>query len=553
MLNLIKNQGRMCLAAFALCPLVPTQALYAQETVTTPGGTVNVVPKYSGSATIINSAIFESGGKVGIGTTSPSSNLTVKGTLNSSGISILDNAFRFYSGNFDGVKTYSDFRLETSAPNLVINAPSGGVVFNYDHGTGGVEFANGAGGILAQITAAGNAIFAGTGNSSFAGSLGIGTTSPSSKLTVAGVVQSTTGGFKFPDGSVQTTALKGGGLSSVSHDTTLTGSGTTASPLGVSQNLVLGGSPGPAELTLNGFGTTLVVNDMCQDGSCGESAALGVVGGDGDYGIQAYGGDADGGGTLGMAAGVFTGGNGFFPGFPAGDGIDSTGGFGNGGNGGNGITATGSDGSNIGCSGSGCPFMSGGAGILALSGQNSDGTYADAGDFEGNVDVVGNLSKSGGSFKIDHPLDPANKYLYHSFVESPDMMNVYNGNIVTDGGGMATVTLPEWFEALNRDFRYQLTVIGGQFAQAIVASEMQNHEFTIRTDKPSVKVSWQVTGIRQDAWANAHRIPVEQDKAETERGYYIHPELYNEPPQKSIAYADHPQLMKQLEAKHAHH
>ncbi|MGB6676336.1 MAG: hypothetical protein WBE44_06580, partial [Terriglobales bacterium] len=91
--------------------------------------------------------------------------------------------------------------------------------------------------------------------------------------------------------------------------------------------------------------------------------------------------------------------------------------------------------------------------------------------FNGNVDVDGNLSKAGGSFKIDHPLDPANKYLYHSFVESPDMMNIYNGNVITDAQGDAVVPLPDWFETLNRDFRYQLTVIG-QFAQAIVASEI---------------------------------------------------------------------------------
>ena len=122
------------------------------------------------------------------------------------------------------------------------------------------------------------------------------------------------------------------------------------------------------------------------------------------------------------------------------------------------------------------------------------------------VDVVGTLSKGGGSFKIDHPLDPANKYLYHSFVESPDMMNIYNGNITTDGDWLATVMLPDWFEALNRDFRYQLTVIG-QFAQAIVAGKVANNQFSIQTDKPNVEVSWQVTGIRQDAYANAHRIP----------------------------------------------
>jgi hypothetical protein len=121
-----------------------------------------------------------------------------------------------------------------------------------------------------------------------------------------------------------------------------------------------------------------------------------------------------------------------------------------------------------------------------------------AGEFIGNVEVEGSLSKDSGSFKIDHPLDPANKYLYHSFVESPDMMNIYNGNVITDAQGNAVISLPEWFEALNRDFRYQLTVVG-QFAQAIVSSKVANHQFAIKTDKPSVEVSWQVTGIPQDA------------------------------------------------------
>ncbi|HMB91945.1 MAG TPA: hypothetical protein VKP65_13915, partial [Rhodothermales bacterium] len=63
-----------------------------------------------------------------------------------------------------------------------------------------------------------------------------------------------------------------------------------------------------------------------------------------------------------------------------------------------------------------------------------------AGQFVGDVNVSGTLSKGGGSFKIDHPLDPANKYLAHSFVESPDMMNVYNGNAVLDAAGEAVVT-----------------------------------------------------------------------------------------------------------------
>jgi hypothetical protein len=62
--------------------------------------------------------------------------------------------------------------------------------------------------------------------------------------------------------------------------------------------------------------------------------------------------------------------------------------------------------------------------------------------------VFGNLSKSGGSFKIDDPLAPEDKYLYHSFVESPDMMNIYNGIVATDPRGMAVVTMPAYFSAL---------------------------------------------------------------------------------------------------------
>jgi trimeric autotransporter adhesin len=154
---------------------------------------------------------------------------------------------------------------------------------------------------------------------------------------------------------------------------------------------------------------------------------------------------------------------------------------------------------------------------------------------EGNVDVLGTLTKPAGSFKIDHPLDPANKYLYHSFVESPDMKNMYDGNVTTDATGLATVTLPDWFETLNWDFRYQLTVIG-QFAQAIVASEISANQFSIRIDKRNVKVSWQVTGVRQDAFANAHRIQVEVEKAPADHGRYLYPELYGAPATARIGY-----------------
>jgi hypothetical protein len=162
----------------------------------------------------------------------------------------------------------------------------------------------------------------------------------------------------------------------------------------------------------------------------------------------------------------------------------------------------------------------------------------------GNAAVTGTLTKGGGAFRIDHPLDPENRVLQHSFVESPDMMNVYNGNVVTDALGEAVVELPTYFEALNRDFRYQLTVIG-EFAQAIVASKVVDGRFVIRTDKPGIEVSWQVTGIRKDPWAEANRIVVEQDKPDSERGLYLHPAALGQPPDKDVETVRHPEVVKQ--------
>ncbi len=106
--------------------------------------------------------------------------------------------------------------------------------------------------------------------------------------------------------------------------------------------------------------------------------------------------------------------------------------------------------------------------------------------------MTGNLVASSKSFKIDHPLDPENKYLQHTSVESSEMMNIYNGNVVTNSIGEAKVNLPDWFQALNKDFRYQLTVIG-EFAQAIISEEINDNKFNIKTNEPNVKVSWQIT------------------------------------------------------------
>jgi len=130
------------------------------------------------------------------------------------------------------------------------------------------------------------------------------------------------------------------------------------------------------------------------------------------------------------------------------------------------------------------------------------------------------------NFCIDHPLDPQNKLLVHTSVESADMMNIYSGNVVTDDSGFADVQLPEWFESLNTDFRYQLTAVG-QFSQCIIAEKIKGNRFVIRSDKPQVEVSWQVTAVRHDPWALKHRSPVELEKPSSEKGKLLRPDAYD--------------------------
>ncbi len=134
----------------------------------------------------------------------------------------------------------------------------------------------------------------------------------------------------------------------------------------------------------------------------------------------------------------------------------------------------------------------------------------------GNIDLAGTLTKGADAFRINHPLSPATRYLQHSVVESPDMKNIYDGVVRTNDRGYATVRLPRWFQALNERFRYQLTTIRS-FARAIVWREVRDNSFVIRTRHPHVKVSWQLTGIRHDAFAKANRIKVDVAKPRSQR------------------------------------
>ena len=113
------------------------------------------------------------------------------------------------------------------------------------------------------------------------------------------------------------------------------------------------------------------------------------------------------------------------------------------------------------------------------------------------------------------------------------MMNIYNGNIITDQNGKATVTLPAYFEALNMDFRYQLTTIGSP-AQAYIFEEVKGNQFVIAADKPNIKVSWQVTGVRNDAYAKKNRIVPEEDKPASEKGKYLNADAFGLPREESL-------------------
>ena len=177
-----------------------------------------------------------------------------------------------------------------------------------------------------------------------------------------------------------------------------------------------------------------------------------------------------------------------------------------------------------------------------------DGNSDFAGDMTitGNLTVTGNIAKGGGTFKIDHPLNPKNQYLIHSFVESPDMMNIYSGNATTDTNGFVTVTLPAYFEAANKDFRYQLTTIG-TFAQAIIKEKVAGNKFVIQTNTPNVEVSWQITAVRADKFANENRIVPEKEKEF--KGTYLHPELYGASVEESETYARNKKALQTLEAE----
>jgi len=367
----------------------------------TGSGTTNFIPIWTSSTNLANSAFFQTLGQVGLGTTAPGAKLDVKGsgsisirgtTSNTAGNGLLGNATATSGVNF-GVQGFS-------------SSPSG-------VGVQGTSPNNGVVGI-ATATTGHNFGVVGQTASTTAGAAG-----------VNGFASATTGVIYGVAGGTASRMTGAAGVSGMAFATT----GAVAGVIGQTASTTTGAT-GVNGIASGKTGATC--------GVCGTTAS-----------------------TTNFAAGV----NGFASGatgvtFGVIGGSASTSGIAVQGN------ATATSGVNFGVKGftaspsgvAGAFFNTSGSGLILQGASGSSFTQVfsvDAsgnGFYAGNLNVTGKLTKGSGSFKIDHPLDPANKYLSHSFVESPDMMNMYNGNITTDRRGLARVILPGYFEALNRDF-----------------------------------------------------------------------------------------------------
>ena len=570
-------------------------------------GTLNFIPMWDTASDIINSVIFQKTAQIGIGTTTPVATLDVNGksdvrdtltlfpkntdnTLAISGTAFKINstgALTFISGQkFPGTGTITGITTASGSGlagggtigTLSLKVAAAGVTNAMLQNSHITLNANSAGGITAPgvmtlggtstiglKSCAANQILMFSGTVWNCSSAGTG--------TITGVFAGTdlTGGGNAGNVTLNLDTTKVPQLAAANNFTnnqTVTGTGSgfalvvappdaTSGGAGVPALEAVGSSADPNGLAVGGVGLTVqggsggTLNVSGNGGNAINASGGSAGNGNGGVGISAFGGFGevgdfvtDGNGGAGVVA---VGGDSEF--LFGGDGVDATGGAGGQGNNfastsGNGVVATGGQGGFEEADGTGGFFTGGnssfgGFGLEVFAGSDS------AALFEGDIIVTGAVDAGVKDFKIDHPTDPANKYLYHASVESSEMMNIYTGNVTTDSQGNAEVTLPDWFEAINTDFRYQLTVIG-QFAQAIVSQRVSGNQFAIKTDKPNVDVSWQITAVRQDAFAKAHPLVVEVPKNARERGFYLHPELYGAPAEKGMAWSHHPNTMRRM-------
>ena len=169
------------------------------------------------------------------------------------------------------------------------------------------------------------------------------------------------------------------------------------------------------------------------------------------------------------------------------------------------------------------------ANIKAIAGDGKilnveDDAGVDLLTVQNNATIIKDLFVTGSkSFYIDHPSDPANKYLRHNCMEGPKPYNVYQGTIAFDQNGEAKVSLPDYFEDLNIDYVYQLTCVGG-YAPIFVSEEIKDNQFKIAGGKAGMKVSWIVTATRNDAYTRDHIGEEVIEKEAHERNTYLYPE-----------------------------
>jgi hypothetical protein len=494
----------------------------------TGSGTKGRIPRFTGATTIGNSAIFQNtAGKVGVGTTTPAANLDVNGSTD-----IRNTLTLFPNG---------------SAPALSVN----GTALNINN-KGVVSFVNGqkfpgTGTITGVTTASGSGLMGG-GTS---GTLNLGLLTSCAKNQILQwngsawvCITASTGTIT---GVTAGTDLSGGGTSgNVTLNLNTTATDARYAQLGAADNFtqpltINSASPSSLIATSSAAGASAVVGNSTDTSANFNAGVFGGANGPSGIGVE-------GSGVLTGVLGFSGQSSSFFPLSGFGVGVNGDTGL----TGGVGVLATVDDGIALWAVNS-----SNGYATAVIENLGTGNVFQAAGtsgavivDTSGNLTVTGTIFAGVKDFRIDHPLVPSEKYLTHSSIESSEMLNLYTGNAVLGADGSAAVSLPDWFTALNDDFRYQLTPIGG-FAQLYIAEEITGNQFRIAGGRAGMKVSWLVTGVRRDAYAKMHPLVVESDKQGEERGHYLHPDAFGQPLEMGITAVNRAKLHAQHAAKPA--
>lgn len=175
---------------------------------------------------------------------------------------------------------------------------------------------------------------------------------------------------------------------------------------------------------------------------------------------------------------------------------------------------------------------------VALNAGSNYGVFGEAyGIASYGVWSQGRFGASGTkSFRIDHPLDPENKYLNNYCTEAPEPLNAYSGTARLDGNGQVWVELPDYFTQINRNPRILLTAAGAPMPNLHASDEIVGNLLKIAGGAPAGKVYWRVEAARNDRWVQSYGAPEAVEKTAHERGKYQHPELYGQPPEMGMNY-----------------